>query len=263
MSATDQPVRAWHFLPADRLVRPGQCQTVEPPLELCHHGLHVSVRALDALQYAPGPVVCRVECSGEILHGDDRLCATRLRALWMNDATTVLHRFACDCAEDALKDAKVEDERYWRAIQVKRLWLEGKASGEDLRTARDAAWAAAWAARDAGKAARDAVWGSVGAFAWDARVAARVAVWAAARAAVWAATRAAAGDSARAAAWAAFRDCATLAAGDSARAADTAAWAAARAAEASASAAARDAQNTRLESLLMELSPDTAEEACP
>ena len=106
----------------------------------------------------------------------------------------ILHEFACRCAERALTNTKVTDERCWDAIKVKRLWLKGEAADAELDAARDSAWAAA----------RD-----------SARVAARAAAWAAA----WAAAEAAARDSARAAAWAAAW-AAAEAARDSARAAE-------------------------------------------
>ena len=46
-------------------------------------------------------------------------------------------------AENALKDAKVTDERCWKAIKIKRQWLGKKATDEELAAARAAAWAAA------------------------------------------------------------------------------------------------------------------------
>lgn len=68
---------AWHFLKEDRklqwnhtgdLVVPGRIDEVEPEkLKLCSYGLHASEKALDALQYAPGPIICRVRLSGKIL----------------------------------------------------------------------------------------------------------------------------------------------------------------------------------------------------
>jgi len=83
-----------------------------------------------------------------------------------------LHEFALWCAETALTRANATDERSWNALKVKRLWLDGKATDEELAAARDAAmyaakyaaWAAAW------DAARDAVWDA----AW---YAARYAAW--------------------------------------------------------------------------------------
>ena len=100
---------------------------------------------------------------------EDRLWAV-LREEFVPART--LHEFACRCAEEALREAGVTDDRSWNAIRVKRLWIEGKATDTELV----AAWAAAWAA------ARVAAWDA-------ARVAAWVAAWDAARVAAWAATQ--------------------------------------------------------------------------
>lgn len=135
----------------------------------------------------------------------------------------ILHEFACRCAENALKMVDNPDPRSVEAITVKRRWLRGEATDEDLAAATAAAWAAATAAARARDAAIAA-----------ARTAARAAASAAARDTARTAARArdAARTAARDAAWAAARD-----------AAWTAAWAAARAAARSVAAdAARDAQ---------------------
>ena len=212
---------AWHFLrddqklsyPPHTLVEVGQKLTVDPPLSLCNWGLHASKRAIDALQYAPGPIACRVELSGEILEGDDKVCATERTVLKMIDATNTLHEFECWCAEQALlkerEAGREPDPRSWAAIDAKRKWLRGEITDSELAAARaaarDAAGAAAWVA------ARAAAW---------------AAAWAAAGAAAWAAAGAAAWDAAGAA-WVA---------------AGAAAW-----------DAARDVQNTRLEKMLLEV----------
>jgi hypothetical protein len=104
----------------------------------------------------------------------------------------ILHEFACRCAENALlKEREAGREPHadsWRAIEVKRLWLQGKASDQELAAARGAARDAAWAA------ARDAAMYA----AWAAAMyAARDAAWAAARAAAMYAAWAAAGAAAR------------------------------------------------------------------
>jgi hypothetical protein len=103
-----------------------------------------------------------------------------------------LHEFAIWCAETALTRANVTDERSWNALKVKRLWLDGKATSEELSAAWSAAWDAAWeaasdAARDvASDAARYAAWDAVRAAArYAARYAAMDAVWSAA----WSAAR--------------------------------------------------------------------------
>ena len=154
----------WHWIAEDRRLRYGARDVVEigktytatGPLHLCANGMHASRRALDALQYAPGPIVCRVRLSGELLHDTDKSVARSRAVLWMADATSVLHEFALTCAEDALgfmaARGEVVDPRSRAALDCKRRWLRGQASDEEL----DAAWAAAGAA--AGAAARDAAW---------------------------------------------------------------------------------------------------------
>ena len=174
-------IEAWHFLPEDRRlhgcgnapkrtpVEAGQTLSVDPPLEICRRGLHASERAIDALRYAPGPIVCRVILWGDVIRQRDKLCAQYRRVLWMADATHVFHRFACDVATEALdaveSDGGSVDARSRKAIEVKLAWLRGEVTDEELAAARDAAWAAA----------RDAAWAA----AWDA---ARSAARAAARA---------------------------------------------------------------------------------
>ena len=63
----------------------------------------------------------------------------------------ILHEFACRCAEDALSRIDNPDPRSINAIAIKRRWIAGEATDEELATARDAACAATWdaAARNA------------------------------------------------------------------------------------------------------------------
>ena len=236
-------VQAWHFLPEDRrlryggrdLVEAGKTYAAKGPLVLCRNGngngMHASMRAIDALRYARGPIVCRVELSGKILHGYDKLCARKRTVLWMADATMALHEFACREAELALERAREAghepDERSWKAIAIKRQWMAGQASDSELTAARSAALAAGWAAVRAGvrAGARTLAWDAAWTAAMDAARAARAAAWDAAMDAAMDAARAAAWDAARAAAW----DAAT--------------------------GAAMDAANERLEAALMALEP--------
>jgi hypothetical protein len=173
------PIQAWHFIRDDSTIltdsmkRPlkvhkGQILRHRGPLKLCEKGLHASITPLDALKYAPGPVVCRVECSGDMIHGDDKLVCSRRRVLWVKDASRVLHEFAIWCAEEALRKAGNPDPKSLRAIEIKKLWIDGKATNEELEAAQEAArnaawydaWEAAWcAAKEAAwTAARDAAW---------------------------------------------------------------------------------------------------------
>jgi len=191
---------AWHFLPDDgRLqfgrrskVNVGQTLRRDPnKLELCACGLHASVKPLDALTYAPGPIICRVKLGGRIIEGTDKCVASRRTVLWMADASRELRLFGCWCVRnvelaDGLKVWDLlTDERSKTAVEVAERYVDGLATGKELivaraaalvaachaaRAARDAAWIAARvASRDAAGVARDA--------ARVARDAARVAAW--------------------------------------------------------------------------------------
>jgi hypothetical protein len=124
----------WHWLQEDRrlrydskeLVEVGKTITHAGPVLMCESGLHASERAIDSLQYAPGPIICRVALGGTVIDGKDKSVASERTVLWMADATNTLHEFACLCAEEALRTAKVEDVRCWNAIETKRKWLRGE-----------------------------------------------------------------------------------------------------------------------------------------
>jgi len=178
-------ILAWHWCKADMKtqhsnepIKLSHILRVNPPLILCSKGLHASIDPFDALQYAPGPIICRVKLSGVILKGDDKVVAETREVLWFANAETMLHEFACDCAERALHVSKVTDQRCHNAIKAKRRWLKKGITDKELAAARAAAWAAARAAAwdAAWAAARDAAWAA-------ARAAARAAAWDAARAA--------------------------------------------------------------------------------
>ena len=177
---------AWHFLSDDKRLGydDGRLVEVDVPLEcegepvLCNNGMHGSVRLIDALKYASGPIVCRVEIEGDVIEGENKLCGHRRTVLWMLDATQILHEFACQCAEDALALVAEPDPRSVAAIAAKRQWLRGEIADEELAASRAAAWAAAETAAEA------AAWAAARADAWAAAdAAARAAACAAARAA--------------------------------------------------------------------------------
>ena len=171
--ARTKSVLAWHFvgdalrggapIPAD-----GEVLAVRGKIVPCENGLHASVRLIDALSYAPGNTLCRVECSGTMRHERDKLAASKRRILWRIDAESVLREFARKCA-----------------LQVAHLWEMPAVVRQFLETGDESIRAAASAA------ARAAVLAAV----WDAASApARAAVWAASSDAVWAAASAAARD---------------------------------------------------------------------
>ena len=131
---------------------------------------------MDALKYAPGPVICRVELGGRIVHEGhyrrpcDKCVASERTVIAMTDATSILHEFACWAAERALNRIDNPDPRSVEAIQAKRKWMRGEITDAELA----AAWAAAWDA--AGDAAWTAAWTAAWAAARDAaRAAARTA----------------------------------------------------------------------------------------
>jgi hypothetical protein len=142
-------IRAWHFLRADWTAHGGFPVKVGQPYHVgglivpCARGLHASVRAIDALYYAPGPVVTLVECSGTIVeHGNpvDKIACSDRVALWGYDAIEELCYFARQCALEVI--------HLWDAPAVVRKCLETGDAG--LRVAApDAADAAARAASHA------------------------------------------------------------------------------------------------------------------
>ena len=178
-------VTGWYFSEESRLLRYGDARpiaigvthAVDAPIELCRRGLHASVRAIDALEYAPGPIVWRVELSGEINAGNDKCVATHRKYIGGGvDASAVMRAFARRCALDVA--------HLWDMPQIVRSYLE---TGDEsiMAAARAAAWAAASAA------AWDAAMDAASAAAWDAAMdAARAAAMDAARAAARAAQNA-------------------------------------------------------------------------
>ena len=154
-------VKAWHFATANRRLRYGDDRLIRRnvrmwarpkgrALNLCHHGMHGSVNIIDALEYAPGPVLSWCEFGGEILSGSDKLCAEWRRPLWIIDATPILQEWARWCA--------LQVAHLWDMPDIVREYLDtGDESKRDAAgaAARCAAWDAAWDAdRAAARAAQ-------------------------------------------------------------------------------------------------------------
>ena len=194
-------IKAYYFSNEDktlrhgdgRKIRKGRTHKVRGRIKMCKYGLHGSVKCLDALCYAPGPIIWRVELNGDIIEGDDKIVASERTYIDWIDATDVLRKFTRMCALDVVhlwhapdhvvKYLKTGDESLrdaaWAACEAARApaWTSAWTS------ARDAAWASAWNAAQASAwdAARDAAWDAAWASARDARDAARAAARAAAR----------------------------------------------------------------------------------
>ncbi len=153
--------KAWHFV-GDRLRdgRPvpadGEWLEHKGPLVMCESGLHFSREPFDALQYAPGNVLCLVEVGGEIVEtkGDNKGICTRRKIVVRMDAEellcyfsrmqalSVIHMNEDLCNSEAVCDYLMTGDESLRAA----------ARAAALDAARDAARAAAW------DAARAAAW---------------------------------------------------------------------------------------------------------
>jgi hypothetical protein len=133
--------RAWHFVgdalldgspvPADGVM----LRFDGTPIP-CHQGLHASEHPFDALQFAPGPHLCLVECGGIIVpHGSpvDKIACQERTIIARMDATPLLRHFA---RQQALSVVHL-----WDAPQIVLDYLMGDDSAMDA--AMDAARAAA------------------------------------------------------------------------------------------------------------------------
>jgi hypothetical protein len=182
-------MKAWHFT-SDKLrdgtpiPKPGEKLIFNGEPELCRRGYHASKRIIDALQYAPGYIIHRVELSGRIIEGDDKLVATERTILFSVNGEELLKEFARKCAMDCI--------HFWNPPEIVVKYL--KTGDESLRAAASAAASAAREAAWDASAARAAA-SAASAAAWDASAAS-----AAARAARAAASDASAASAARAAA---------------------------------------------------------------
>ena len=155
-------MKAWKFIRADLKLchdetkswKVGKTQEVDTSLrklDLCNWGLHASVKSMDALQYASSERVrlALVEVSGETINGYDKLCAERMKPLYIaseKSTQRALRLFACRCARKALKLVKNPDPRSVKAVEVSEAYANGRATQAELVAAGAAAGAAARAA---------------------------------------------------------------------------------------------------------------------
>jgi hypothetical protein len=162
----NEPMKTYYHFTSDilrdgRPVPPaGKWLRHEGELIPCEAGLHASEHPFDALQYAPGSLLHKVELSGEIIpHGNpvDKVCASGRKILATVNAEDLCRKFARRVALDVIDK--------WDAPKVVRDYLT---TGDE--TLRDAAWDAAWTADRA--VARDAALDAARAAACDAAYAA-------------------------------------------------------------------------------------------
>jgi len=189
----------WHFT-SDKLRdgRPipkrGVWLVHDGPVEMCCSGLHASEHPFDALQYAPGILLHKVELREIVDIQSDKIVARQRKIVATHDMSEICRKFARQQALSVVKNWKTP------APDIVIKWL--KYGKEKFREAAEAAaeaasWSAAEAAaRSAAEAAAEAAWSA-------AEAAARSAARAAARSAAEAAARSAAEAAAKAAAWSA------------------------------------------------------------
>ena len=167
-------VLAWHFTNGMKLrdgtpLEVGKTYRHKGDVVMCKSGYHASERILDALVYATGNQISRVELWGDVQVDDDKIVARNRRVLWTLDATLILHEFACRVAEAALAKDDKPDPRSVAAIDAKRRWMRGEISDDELAAAKAAAWATAADAAatvPAVAAAKAAAWPAAGPAAW-------------------------------------------------------------------------------------------------
>lgn len=145
-------LRGWHFAISERKTRysnepiiEGKTLSASGPLCLCENGMHASLDILDALHYAPGPILSLVKLSGFIIRGSDKVCARHRKHLRVVDITPQLQKFALWCAEEVLPIFEKQyptDNRPKNCIEITRNFLKGKATRKELLAARDATYGA-------------------------------------------------------------------------------------------------------------------------
>lgn len=168
-----------------RLITIGKTHHKHGEIIICRHGFHASREPYDALRFAPGHMLYKVQLWGDVQEQDDKLCARHRTYLAARDATDMLRRFACRQALTCIDK--------WNAPQVVRDYLE--TGSPALRSAAEsaalnAAWNAALsaaesAARSAAESATESVpWSA----AWGTAESATLsAAWSAAENAAWSA----------------------------------------------------------------------------
>ncbi len=200
----------WHFVAEngklgygdDRVVRPGKAYKIDGEPVLCKHGLHASRRLIDAVGFAPGPILCKVRLGGKVRHDKDKSVATERTVVAMADVTDILREFARKTA------AEVWFKHFKRGQHpAVDSWLDHGGDEAARSAARSAAWSAAWSA--ARSAAKSAAWSAARSAA---RSAAKSAAWSAAESAAKSAAWSAAESAARSAAWSAAESAAWSAA---------------------------------------------------
>ena len=150
MADSSTKVLAWHFTYGMRFrdgqpLVVGKTYTHTGPLVMCDSGYHAGRDITDALYYAPGFTVSRVECSGEMREQSDKLVCRQRKVLWSFDTKKVIIAWARRVATDAVKTVrKTSTDKAWNAWAD--AWISGKDRTSSSASSASAAAAAAFAA---------------------------------------------------------------------------------------------------------------------
>ena len=131
----------------------GEHRQMDGEIALCERGYHGSLHPYDALQYAPGPVLCLVELTGVIIEDTDKVVAQGRRLLQAVNIERELWDFALDCAEKVLPLFEViypADKKPRKTIEAMRQYNAGQITRDEL-------WAAVGAVE---ASARVVAWGT-------------------------------------------------------------------------------------------------------
>lgn len=118
---------------------------------MCESGLHASKHPFDALRYAPGSTLCKVEVRKVVETQDDKLVCRERKIIKRINAEKLLRKFARECALSVIDkwDAPPVVVEYLKTGKESlRAEAEAAARAAAEAAARAAARAAAWAATD-------------------------------------------------------------------------------------------------------------------
>lgn len=97
----DPVVNGYYFAPYNNRLRYGddrrivleETHSVEGTIQICSFGLHCSRTAAEALEYAPSPLLYKVEAWGDIDEGSDKLAARNRKYTAVLNTSEILEKF--------------------------------------------------------------------------------------------------------------------------------------------------------------------------
>ena len=120
----------------------GKSRAIDGDIKLCSWGFHASLSPHEALQHAPSYNCAKVALHGEVIVGNDKMCASmRTNITDYVDMARVVKEWALDCAELVLPIFEKEypnDALPRAAIEAGRAYLREEITREELGKAVDA-----------------------------------------------------------------------------------------------------------------------------